>query len=383
MEPYAMNHKPFWMVLGVLAALVVSLGAYKYWRVAAAMAQAAAYPEPVEAVETAPVREITWQPRAETAGTVLAKQFVRLSNRVAGPVDSVEFQSGQRVEQGQVLLRLRSGRERAQLKSALADIKLATTTLERKQWLVAQRASSQAELDLARAELEQALAKAAVLRETIEDLMVRAPFSGRVGLRDVHPGQYLAEGTELTTLQSNGDDVDVDFRLPQEIAAQLTVGGEVTLSGGTLPKPTVARIIAIDVRADETSRHVRIRAEVRHQGKTLKPGSFVDVSAAAAAPRKVLVVPLAAVRRAAYGDHVYLVADPKPGDAGSRAVQRFVRTGPVIGTHIIIFDGLAHGDRVATHGSFKLREGSLVSISSTRSTDSAATVQPPAAEQRS
>lgn len=374
-----MNRKPFWMVIGALAVLVLSLGAYKYWRVTSLMAQAAAFPEPAESVEIASVGEITWQPRADTAGTVLAKQFVRLSNRVAGPVDTVEFQSGQQVKQGQVLLRLRSGREQAQLKSALADIKLATTTLERKQLLASQGASSQAELDLARAELEQAVAKAAVLRETIEDLTVRAPFAGRVGLRDVHPGQYLAEGTELTTLQSHGDHVDVDFRLPQEIAAQLAVGGEVSLSGGTLSKPASARIIAIDVRADEASRHVRVRAEVRDLDSALKPGAFVDVSAAAAAPRTVLAVPLSAVRRAAYGDHVYLIEAAKQGGSGPRAVQRFVRAGPVVGSDIVVFEGLALGDRVASNGAFKLREGSLVSISPA-STQPTSVTQPQSAQ---
>lgn len=351
------------MVIGALVVFVAALGGYKYWRVSSAIALAASFPEAAEAVETAAVREITWQPSASTAGTVVAKHFVRLSNRVAGPVEAVEFQSGQLVKQGQVLLRLNTGSEEAELKSALADITLATITFERKQRLAGQRATSQAEVDGAQAQLEQARARAAVLRQSIEDRMIRAPFSGRVGLRDVHPGQYLAEGTELTTLQSIDENVDVDFRLPQEIAAQLAVGAAVTLSGGTLQQPANAHILAIDVRADEASRHVRVRAEARGQGKVLKPGAFVDVSVAAAAKRTVLAAPLAAVRRAAYGDHVFLIGEAKPGDSGQRATQRFVRTGPVVGSDVVVLEGLVLGDLVATNGAFKLREGALVSVS--------------------
>jgi membrane fusion protein (multidrug efflux system) len=100
-----------------------------------------------------------------------------------------------------------------------------------------------------------------VLRKQIEDRLIRAPFAGRVGLRDVHPGQYLAEGTELTTLESLSKDIDVDFRLPQEVTAQLAIGRTVRLSGGTLIAPIEATITAIDARADETSRNVRVRAE--------------------------------------------------------------------------------------------------------------------------
>jgi membrane fusion protein (multidrug efflux system) len=357
-----MKRKPLLMVLGGLAGLVVLLGAYKYWRVSAMIAQAAAFPEPAESVEVASVREVEFQPSASATGTVLAKRFVTLSNRVAGPVESVEFKSGQLVKQGQVLLRLNSGGERAELKSALADIELAQLTVERKRRLVEQRAGSQAELDRAIAEREQAEARAAVLRERIEDRLIRAPFAGRVGLRDVHPGQYLAEGTELTTLESLSNDVDVDFRLPQEVTAQLSVGNIVTLSGGTLTAPAPAKIIAIDARADETSRNVRVRAEGTGLGEQLKPGSFVDVQAKVGAARKALAVPLSAVRRAAYGDHVFLVGEPKNGDKGPRAMQRFVRTGAVVAQDIVVLQGLALGDRVAATGAFKLRENALVNV---------------------
>jgi membrane fusion protein, multidrug efflux system len=374
-----MNRKPILFVVAGFLTLVVLLAAYKYWSISSQIAQAAAYPEPAEAVQVASVREIEYQPSASSAGTVLAKRFVTLSNRVAGPVESVEFQSGQVVKQGQVLLRLDSGGERAELKSALADIELAQLTVERKRRLVEQRAGSQAELDRAIAEREQAEARAAVLREQIEDRLIRAPFAGRVGLRDVHPGQYLTEGTELTTLESLSKDVDIDFRIPQEVSAQLAVGNQVQLSGGALM--ATATVIAIDARADEASRNVRVRAEAKGLGDQLKPGSFVDVQVNVGAPQKALAVPLAAVRRAAYGDHVFLVGAPKDKDKGPRAEQRFVRTGAAVGQDIVILQGLALSDRVATTGAFKLREGALLNITDSAKPASAAATNAAAANE--
>ncbi len=134
------------------------------------------------------------------------------------------------------------------------------------------------------------------------------------------------------------------------------------IAGGALAEPAAATVRAIDARADEASRTVRVRAEVEGLGEVLKPGTFVDVTVSADEPRPVLAVPLAAVRRAAYGDHVFLIGDTAAGEKGPRAQQRFVRTGPVVGRDIIILDGLAPGDRVATEGSFKLRQGSLVQV---------------------
>jgi membrane fusion protein (multidrug efflux system) len=221
-------------------------------------------------------------------------------------------------------------------------------------------------VDRAVAQLAQAEARRDVIATAIARKTMRAPFRGRIGLRDIHPGQYLAEGTELTTLESVDDTLFVDFRLPQETAARLAPGAEVRIAGGSLARPATAVVRAIDARADEASRTVRVRAEVSGLGAVLKPGAFVDVTVAAEAPRPVLAVPLAAVRRAAYGDHVFVIGTPAAGEKGPRAEQRFVRTGPVVGNDIIILGGLKAGERVATEGSFKLRQGSLVQVAAAK-----------------
>jgi len=357
-----MNRRALIVIVASVSGLVAFLAAYKYWRVSSMIATAASFGEPAEAVKVADVRAITWQGQASAAGTIVAREFVTLSNELAGTVARVAFSSGQVVEAGQALLELDTRTERAELRSAEADIELARLTANRTRRLVEQRAGTQAEVDRARAQLAQAEARRDVVAATIARKMLQAPFRGRIGLRDVHPGQYLGEGTEITTLESVADGVYVDFRLPQELAAQLAPGARVRLSGGALRKDAEAVVRAIDARADEVSRTVRLRAEATGLGAEATPGAFVDVTVASTAPRQVLVVPVAAVRRAAYGDHVFVIGATRDGGPELRAEQRFVKTGPVVGREIVILDGLATGDRVATDGSFKLRHGSLVRV---------------------
>jgi membrane fusion protein (multidrug efflux system) len=356
-----MNRRALVLIVASVAGVVAFLAAYKYWRVSSMIATAASFGEPAEAVEVALVHAITWQGQATAAGTIVAREFVTLSNELAGTV-AVAFSSGEVVEAGQVLLELYTRSERAELRSAEADIELARLTANRTQRLVEQLAGTQAEVDRARAQLAQAEARRDVVATAIARKTLQAPFRGRIGLRDVHPGQYLAEGTEITTLESVADGVYVDFRLAQELAAQLVPGAQVRLSGGALRNDAEAVVRAIDARADEASRTVRLRAEASGLGAEARPGAFVDVTVASTSPRQVLAVPVAALRRAAYGDHVFLIGATPDGGPELRAEQRFVKAGPVVGREIVILDGLAAGDRVATEGSFKLRQGSLVRV---------------------
>jgi membrane fusion protein (multidrug efflux system) len=357
-----MNRRALVLIVASVAGVVAFLAAYKYWRVSSMIATAASFGEPAEAVEVALVRAITWQGQVSAAGTIVAREFVTLSNELAGTVARVGFGSGELVEKGQVLLELDTRSERAELRSAEADIELARLTANRTQRLVEQLAGTQAEVDRARAQLAQAEARRDVVATAIARKTLQAPFRGRIGLRDVHPGQYLGEGTEITTLESVADGVYVDFRLAQELAAQLVPGAQVRLSGGALRNDAEAVVRAIDARADEASRTVRLRAEASGLGAEARPGAFVDVTVASTSPRQVLAVPVAALRRAAYGDHVFLIGATPDGGPELRAEQRFVKAGPVVGREIVILDGLAAGDRVATEGSFKLRQGSLVRV---------------------
>ena len=358
-----MNRRALIIVLAAIAGLVAFLAAYKYWRVSSMIATAASFAEPAEAVEVAVAHPITWQAEASAAGTIVARQFVTLSNELAGTVASVAFHSGQIVEQGQVLVELDTRTERAELRSAEADIDLARLTVERTTRLVEQRAGTQAEVDRARAQLAQAEARRDVIATAIARRILRAPFRGRIGLRDVHPGQYLAEGTELTTLESIDASVFVDFRLPQEIAAQLAPGAKVQLSGSALRQPADAVITAIDARADEASRTVRVRAEATGLGKRRQARHFRGRESRRRAPRRprwpCLSPPsgaqLTATTSTSSARPAATVGVRGPSSASCRPAPWSARTSSSSRVSPM-------GERVATEGSFKLSQGSLVRI---------------------
>jgi len=353
-----------WAVVALgMVGVVGGLGFYKYGQIQAAIAAAAAFPEPQETVAAARVRSGEWTATAQAIGTVVALRQVEIRNELAGTVVAVGFESGDIVEAGQVLVRLDTRQEQASHAAAQAEAEMARLTLERRQKLRSNQTVSVQDLDTARQQFESASARALTLQVVIEKKTLTAPFRARVGLTDLQPGAYLDAGTPIAMLQGVDADAFVDFSLPQDSAAAIRPGSTVTLAAPPIPGGTAAaEIIADDASVDGANRTVRFRALARGLGEALRPGGFVDVTAAVAPPQPVLFVPLTAVRRAPYGQLVY-VLDEAEGEL--RARQRIVKTGPVQGSEIAILDGLDEGELVAAEGSFKLREGLLVQIGGT------------------
>jgi membrane fusion protein (multidrug efflux system) len=353
-----------WIASSLLLASVIATGgalaAWKFTSLKAASAAAANQPEPMELVTTALPREVEHAPTSTSIGTVLALQSITLQNELAGTVSEVRFTPGQIVEKGAVLLTLDASVERAELEAQQAEANLAKTTLDRLKRLREHQATSQEEVDQAQAEREVALAQIARTEAVIAKKIIRAPFRARVGLSDVHPGQYLTEGTQLTTLQSVDQAAHVDFTVAQRVAAGLQVGNQVEVFVAGDSSPISARVIALDARVDSTTRNAMVRARVNRRAGTLAPGASVRVRVRVGPPGKALILPVSALRKGPAGDHVFVVAEDKEGKP--RAHVRSVRSGEVLGDSILVLQGLAAGERVATSGSFKLREGVLVAI---------------------
>ncbi|MGE0255466.1 MAG: efflux RND transporter periplasmic adaptor subunit [Alphaproteobacteria bacterium] len=348
-----------WLAVAACIVVVAAGLAYvKYAEIQTAIAAAQAFPEPSEAVEVAKVRRGEWSATSQAIGTVVAVRQVEMRNELAGTVAEVGFTSGQIVEAGQVLVRLDTRQERAELAASEAEARIAQLTLERRQSLSTTQTVSKADLDRAREDFAVANARVQGLRAEIAKKTLNAPFRARVGLTDLQPGSYLAAGSRVATLQGVDPDAYVDFSLPQDAAAQVREGVMVTLGGRQLPNGTAeAWVIADDAAVDGANRTVRFRAVAQGFGDSLRPGTFLDVVVQTSPPQQTLLVPLTAVRRSPYGQHVFLVVEK---DGQMRAERRVVRTGPVVGDDIAIVDGLAEGDLIATAGSFKLREGLLV-----------------------
>ncbi|HAV62028.1 MAG TPA: efflux transporter periplasmic adaptor subunit, partial [Verrucomicrobiales bacterium] len=221
-------------------------------------------------------------------------------------------------------------------------------------------ATSQMELDRARAELDVAKAQIARTRAIIARKTIRAPFRARVGISDVHPGQYLNEGTLLTTLQGVDSAAHVDFEVPQQVAQWLKEGEKVEVLTGPAQEPVSATIVALDSRVDSVTRNTTVRARVSNVNQVPSPGASVRVRVPAGAPLTAASVPVSALRKGPAGDHVFVIAPDQEGK--DRAQMRRVVTGPALGDDILIVSGLTKGEKVAAFGSFKLRESVLVAV---------------------
>lgn len=358
-----MSGRGRWIASAVLIVGVVGAGAgLAYWKqaaLAAVAAESANAPEPVEAISVALAAEREHRRSTTSIGTVLALQSVLLKNELAGTVRNVNLTPGQIVEPGTVLVEQDGLVEQAELKALEAQAALAKTQLERLVRLGSTAASAE-ELDQAKADLDVAIAQTERVKAVIARKVIRAPFRARVGLSDLHIGQYLEEGTQITSLQGVDDSIDVDFAVAQSVALTLRQGDTVDVLTGAAQTPVKATIVALDSRVDSITRSAMVRARVTENVNALSPGAAVRVRTFVGSPTRAVAVPVNALRKGPTGDHVFVIEDDKAGQP--RARQRAVKSGPVVGDEVLILQGVTVGERVASLGSFKLREDVLVAI---------------------
>lgn len=348
------------LLVGMILTTGVALATWKYRSMAAAAAAAAAQPEPMEVVTATTAVDREYRPTSTSIGTVLALRSITLRNEVAGTVHRVGLVPGRIVEPGELLVALDVSVEQAELTALSAEAALAQTTLDRLEALSRHRAVSQEEVDQARAARDVAQAQMARTRAIIARKTIRAPFRARVGITDVHPGQYLNEGTELTTLQGVADAAHVDFTVAQRVAEGLRVGDSVAVIAANDATPLGARIVAIDARVDPTTRNATVRARIADAERLPAPGASVRVLTPSGEAGTAVAIPVSALRKGPGGDHVFVIAADSTGKP--RAQLRPVRSGAVLGDTVLIHEGLNAGETVATSGSFKLREAVLVAV---------------------
>ena len=270
-----------WIRAAAVLAAVLGVGGllagWKYGATREANAAAANQPEPIETVSAAVATERSHRPSTTSIGTMLALRSVTLRNELAGTVSHVRLTPGQIVDAGTVLVALDVSVEEAELKALEAQAELARTLLARTERMAERRAASQVELEQARAERDVALAQIARTKAIIARKTIRAPFRARIGISDVHVGQFLETGTQLTTLQGVNDAANVDFSVAQSVAATLKVGELVQVIATSDSTPIAARIVAVDARVDPNTRNAMVRARMDDVGLTSAPGASVRV----------------------------------------------------------------------------------------------------------
>ncbi len=353
--------------LGAVAGLVVVLGALvgvKAGQIGAMIASGKAFTPPAESVTSAPVQATEWQPSHPASGSVVAVHGVTLGAELPGTVREVTFDSGAWVKRGAVLVRLDTTSEEAALAGARADATLARLALERSRSLRQSDVNSQADLEGAEARGAQAAAAVAGLEAAIAKKTLRAPFDGRIAIRQVEVGQVVTPGTPVASLQSV-DPTFVDFWLPQQALSSLQVGQQVRLQTDTWPGATwEGRLTTINPEIDPATRNVRLRATFANADGRLRPGMFANVEVLSAARQAVLLVPATAAIYAPYGDSVFVLEPTAEAGKppGLVARQRFVRLGERRGDLVAVVSGLKAGETVVSSGAFKLRNGAAVVV---------------------
>ncbi|OIR04055.1 multidrug resistance protein MdtA precursor [mine drainage metagenome] len=348
-------------ILLVAAGLLIfgAIFAVKYLQVRASMAARAMTAPPPPTVSTATAQRETWSVQLHAVSTLRSAQGIVVSNEVAGVVASIEFESGQSVAAGAGLIVLDDSIERAQLAGLEASLRLASISLARAEELRTQGSNPQAELDAARATRDQAAAAVNEVHARLAKKHIAAAFAGRLGLRRVSLGEYLAAGSEIVQLESL-DPIYADFGLPQQELARVKPGMDVAISIDARPGRTFhGTIEAIDPKVSTDTMNLRIRARVANPDHLLSPGMFASVDVALPESLAVLSIPATALAHSPYGDYVYLVEHTS---AGTVVQQRFVKAGPRRGDQVAILDGLTEGAEVVSTGQMKLRNGIPVRI---------------------
>lgn len=353
-----------WIIVIVALLLVIGgLVGVKAMQIGAMMDAGKNFQMPPESVTTAQAKEGDWQPTMAAVGSLVAVQAVTISSELAGSVKYVGFESGAAVKKGQVLVRLDTSMEEAQLTAASAAAKLADLNYQRSKKLRESNANTQAELDAVDALNLQAIAAVKNIEVLISKKTITAPFSGRVGIRTVELGQVLAPGTPLTMLQST-DPIYAEFFLPQQSLATVTEGQAARMRTDTFAGQNWdGKVTMINSEIDVATRNVRLRATFANPEAKLRPGMFVNVEVLASEKQKILNVPATAVMYAPYGDSVFVVEEKKDEATGksSKVVrQKFVRLGERHGDFVSVVSGLEPNESVVTSGAFKLRNGAAV-----------------------
>jgi membrane fusion protein (multidrug efflux system) len=355
------------LLIIAIVALVVLGGIFAWQRFAGGMMKkgmsaAAAAPQTVSTIVAA---EASWQVQTQAVGSLRAVRGADMAAQIAGVVDKIEFESGSEVRAGAVLLRLKPNDDPAKLAQLQAAAALAEQSYQRDQEQFAAQAISQAVLDSDLATLKSARAQVVAQQALIEEKIVRAPFAGTLGIRQIDEGQYLSAGTAVVTLQAL-DPILVDFYVPQQALALLKVGQVVAATVDTYPGTRFSgAITSINAKVDTASRNVQVRASFANTDRRLIPGMYANVEIDSADVTRQITLPQSAITYNAYGDTVFIVQQSGGGEHGktqTTALQRFVQLGATRGDQVAVRSGVAVGDVVVTAGQMKLRNGAPVAV---------------------
>jgi multidrug efflux system membrane fusion protein len=348
--------------LVIVAVVLASLFALLFtWRSVRTAPPARSAPPPT-AVAALVVRTAALPASLDAVGTLQAVREVMLAPETAGRVVDIRFEAGDRVAAGAPIVKLFDAPERADRAAAQARANLAKLELARSQELASTGAETHELLEQRQADMEQALASIQQLDARIAQKIVRAPFAGELGIRKVNPGQYLNAGDPLATLTAV-DPLYVNFSVPQQELARVTVGAVVEVSADAWPgRAFSARVNAIEPVIGTDTRNVSVQALLPNPDRLLRPGMYVTARLVVAPQPNGIAVPATAIQTSASGDSVVLIRGPNREHEGVADVAA-VQTGRRIGDLVVVTQGLAAGDVVVSEGQLRVQPGAKLTVS--------------------
>ena len=344
----------------VLVFLALVFGGVFGWKYLQMQKQAAANAGPPPAVvSTRRVAGERWQPTLEAIGSIMPTRGVVVSAEVPGIVREIYFDSGQHVDEGELLVELDVDVDKAELDALQADRRIAEITRNRLSQIVSDNLGSRSDLDEAQAKLDRTEAEIAAKQAMIRKKSIRTPFAGELGIRIINPGQYLAPGDEIVQLVGL-DPIYAEYSLPERHLSELHVGQKVSVKVQAYPDTVFeGSIHAISPSIQTASRSVRIRALIENADRRLRPGMFAEVDTLLEERDRVLTLPERAVTYNPYGESVFVVIETD----GTKTVELTqIKTGQVRDGRVEIISGLDDGTEVVSDGHNKLRNGQAISV---------------------
>jgi membrane fusion protein (multidrug efflux system) len=356
--------KRMFFMLAVVIVVVAGLGFFKYRQIQTAIAMGSSFAPPPDAVTTVVAKSENWPSTLDVIGTTAAIQGVTVSADLPGTVSKINFESGQSVHAGDVLVELDTREERAQLAAAESDRDLAKINYERDQQLGKEGVVPRMQFDTSSAQQKSSEAKVGQIKATIQRKTIRAPFSGVLGIRQINLGQYLAAGAAIVSLQALNP-IYVNFGVPQQQAPLVKTGRILELTSDDVPGVEFkGRVTAIDSVVNEATRNLQVQATLPNPGDKLRPGMFVQVQLGLGSSQTVIPLPASAINYAPYGDSVFVVTDLKDpkGNTYRGVRQQFVKVQGSRGDQVGVISGVNPGEEIVSAGVFKLRNGAAVQV---------------------
>lgn len=316
--------------------------------------------DPPAVIEATRVETREWVPSLHSVGSIRAVNGTEVANELPGIVESIRFESGDMVKKGDVLVELDTESDRAALETRRAEAESARRTYERVSNLIERNAVSQAEFDEAKANYDAARARVREQEALLRKKILRAPFDGKTGLRQVDQGQYMPTGTPAVEINMV-DPIYAEYTIAEKHLSRVEVGDSVTVTVAAYPEKLFeGEISAINSSVSTENRAVRVRATLDNGEGALRPGMFAQVRTLERQSREAVVVPRTAVSFNTYGDFVYVLKENDEGELVTD--RRSIETGPERDDVVEVESGLEEGERLVATGLLRLRAGQRVEV---------------------